>query len=221
MSQRIPKPVLVTEPANAILQVADVKNFLRVDGTDDDNLIEVLISAVTSRLESFLDRKLITQTWDIFFDDFPCTGSDKWWDGVREGSISMLRGQESHIDLPFGPLQSVTYLKTYDEDNTDYTYDSVNYTVDTANHFGRVSLKIGAVWPTTILRPTNGALVRGVFGYGADDTSIPDAILQAAKLTIAKLYENRGDDKEGEAQFTMPATAQFLLEPYRLIKVGR
>src|SRR5438445_1990943 len=110
------KTKLVAGPAAEWITLSDAKVFLRVDNTSDDTLITSLISAVRQFAEGATRRVFITQTWDLWLDRFPSDQrSSQWWDGVREGALSEIFKTKRFIDLPYPPLQSVTYLNTYDE----------------------------------------------------------------------------------------------------------
>lgn len=216
----IPKAVLSTAPAALAVDLTALKSFMRIDGSGEDTLLTILAKSATERIEEYIAQKLITQTWNIFYDSFGYKPSDQWHDGVKDGIISdYAGGAPSFLDLPFGPLVSVTAFKTYADDDTASTFAASNYTLDTKGPFGRVALRMGAVWPTTVLRPVNGIEINGaVFGYGASNTSVPSAIQHAIMLTVSKVYENRGDSASGEffgvGGFTIPNTAQMLLAPY-------
>lgn len=219
-------PVLVTAPAQLPLSLEAVKTFLRVDGSSEDDLITLQIKAATRRLEALCDAKFVTQTWDVFFDSTPLKAKDDWWDGVREGAISEMYVPARFLNLPFGPMQSVTGVYTYDDANTEYEFTNTNYFADTSGPFGRIGLKTGSVWPATVLRPSSGLKVRAVFGFGAgyipaDDpdpaveSTIPEDIQEAIKQFTGILYEHRGDELP-----KIPASVSMLLEPYRRFKVG-
>lgn len=208
----------------AALSYSDIQDHLKLDGTTDQALVESLVSAVTKRIEQYIDCKIITQHWSIYYDNFPMgEKKDQWWDGVRDGHIGDLFAPINKIELPFGPCQSITYLKTFDQDDNGTVFSSSNYSVDTKSRVGRLALKIGQVWPVTILRSVNGVQIRGVFGFGGTE-SVPLDIKQALKISVAKLYESRGDEAEDQranlSPTTIPATAQMLLEPYRRWKLG-
>lgn len=215
----IAKPVLRTAPTGLAADLTQTKSFLKVEGSDEDTLITALIKAVTERLETETGLKFITQKWDIYYDHFPSKPVDDWWDGVRDGALSQLYTSSDTIDLPFGRLNSIAAFKTIDESDTEYTFAASNYSLDTTGPFGRIGLKIGQVWPQTILKPFNGIKIEeATFGFGATYLSVPEAIQQAIKMTVAKLYENRGDNSSGESfgtqGFTIPNTAMVLLGPY-------
>lgn len=222
---QIPYSKRTLAPANTIVAVADVKNFLRIDLTDDDALIALLISSLTTHIEKHIDQKLITQNWSIYFDSLPYTENNQWWDGVRDMAISELRSPKGYIELPFGPMQTLTNFFTFDNADVQYTFDPTQYAVDNVSPVPRVALRIGAVWPSTVLRPVKGVQIDAVFGYGPNASDVPEAIQQALLIACAKIYENRGDDEAGEfarsEAFTLPPTAAMLLEPFRRFKVGR
>lgn len=220
----IKNSTLVTAPAQDPISLASLKTFLRIDGSDEDALLGSILKAATKRLETYCNQKFVDQTWDMFFDCFPYAEKDQWWDGVKQAHINtLINNNGGVINLPFGPLKSVTGFYTYDEDNTEYTYAASNYYADVNGPFGRIALKDSATWPTTILRPLNGIKIRGVFGMGtgyiADPeaaSEIPEEIQEAIKQFAAVMYEHRGDE-----QPKIPQHALMLIAPYVHYKVGR
>ncbi len=217
---------LVTPPATLAVSVLELKNFLKIDNDADDLLLATLSTAATMRLEEFLGLKFITQKWKLSTDSFPlaCT-TDKWWDGTRDGAMSSLFGQASEMVLPFGKLQSADFsINTYADDNVANLFSSDAYNLDTEGPRGRVALKLGGIWPSTVLRSMNGIEITANFGFGLTAADIPTPITMAIKLLAAKMFENRGDDTGGEffgtSGFTIPNTALMLIEPFRIFKVG-
>jgi uncharacterized phiE125 gp8 family phage protein len=135
---------LITPPTREPVSLALAKSHLRVDSTDDDNLIAGLITAARVYCEQFQNRAYLEQVWDLWLDAWP---------------------DEDHIDIPLPPLQSVTSIKYYDTDDTEYTFGTDYYDVDTKSFNGRAVLKYGETWPTETLRPSNGIVIRFVCGY--------------------------------------------------------
>jgi len=156
---------LVTAPASAVVdRDTEVKPQLRIDHTDDDAVLTNLISAATDWVEDVTGRKLVTQTWTVYFADWP--------DG-------------DEFRLPHPPLQSVTHVKYYETDDTANTLSATTYDVDTSSRLGVIRLKYGESWPTVTLRPTKAIEIQFVCGY----SSIPDALKQAVILQVAQLYD--------------------------------
>lgn len=148
---------LVTGPIREPVSLAEAKEHLRIEEefTDDDNYVRSLISGARAHCENILWRKLITQTWDLYLDAWPAG-----------------RG----IKLPYGKLQSVTYIKYMDTDDTETELADTEYSVDTISDPGRIVLGYGKYWPTVTLKPSNPIVIRFVCGYGDhDEKTITDA----------------------------------------------
>jgi len=154
------KTTLVTAPNYYALSLAGAKEHLRVDHTDDDSYISLLIGAATEKAEEYLCRKLITQTWKVFLDGWPCY---------------------DEIVLPFGQLNSITHVKYKDTDGDQTTWDSsTEYLTDTDTDPGRIVLAYGKAFPTATLYPANPIEIQFVCGYGAHT---PQTITAATNAT--------------------------------------
>jgi len=210
------KTKLVTAPAELVISVNDLKNFLRIDNNLEDALLELLIKSATNKLESYTDLKFVTQTWDVFLDYFPgARASEAWWDGVREGAISSLVSQSNKITLPIGIGQSLSQFITYTDSGLGVVHTPSDYIFDSVDNRCSVALKEGSSWPTTILRASNGIAFRVVVGFGAA-SAVPTEIKMAVLELAAHMYENRGDQNE----MTMPPHIFQMVEQHRSLKVG-
>jgi len=189
---------LVTGPAVEPVTRNEAKAHLRVDISDDDTLIDGLITAARVHVEQHLKRALVTQTWDLVLDGFP--------------------GREARLPLP--PLASVTSVTYTDDEGGAGSVDAGEYVVDTDREPGRVVLKSGGTWPAVTLREAAGVRVRFVAGYG-NAAAVPGPIKQAILLLVGTLYENREDTlvAQGVTVMRLPFGVQALLMPYRVIRV--
>ena len=161
---------LVTAPSTEPLTTAEAKAHLRVTGSDDDTPIDDIVAAAREYIEGETNRALITQTWDLFLDDFPNTNA---------------------IVLPWPPLGSVTTVKyTPDADSGTTTFASSKYIVDTASEPGRIVLEKDETWPTDVLKSVNGVEVRFVAGYGAA-SAVPKRLKHLNYLLVGHWYNNR------------------------------
>ena len=163
---------VVTGPAVEPITIDDLKNDLKVDAdlTADDALIRALGIAARRVAESIQNRALITQTLELALDGWPGGNT---------------------LEIPRPPLQSVTSIKYYDEDNTERTLDSGSYFLDTYSQPGRVVLKADQSWPDAVLRPASGVIVQFVAGYGDEESEVPETTVQAIRLLVGHWYENR------------------------------
>jgi len=190
------KTVLITEPAVAPVSVDALRFHCVIPHSEDDEYLASLSLAAVSHIESVLSRKLINQTWRVYFDDWP---------------------QDAEIILPFGNCQSVTSIVYKDSiTGAENTWDPANYIVDTAAVPGRVVIAYGQSWPDASLYNVNPVSVTFVTGYGAAPADIPDAMLHAVKLLVAHWYENREIVNVGQTVTNVPKTVDALLWPHRL-----
>lgn len=170
----------------------NAKDHLRVDASDDDDLIAQLIVAVRRHAEQVLSRALITQTWTAYYDAFP-----------------------AEIELPMPPLQSVTSVKYVDTSGSEQTVSADDYTVDTDREPGRIVPAYGESWPAT-RDQINAVYVKYVCGYGDLASDVPDDIVAALKLLLGHYYEHREGVIVGTIASELPSSARVLLAPYRI-----
>lgn len=189
------KLVLKTGPATTAISLAEAKAFLRVDSDydDDDSYITSLIGVATNVVEQFTRRRLITQTYNIYYDEFP-----------------------PFMDLQVGNVASVTHVKYYDTDNTLQTLDTSQYDVDIRVKPGRIYQAEDGNFPDTYER-ANSVEVEFVVGSAASD--VEDAIKQAMYIVIGRYYENRQDVVMGTQVNELPLMVDHLLTPYRLLEL--
>ena len=148
--------------------LAEVKEHLRIDGTDDDATLTAYLAAACEYIETATRQQLINRDWLLTLDTFPA---------------------ERFIKLPKPPLSDVESIQYTDATGTNKTLDAGRYTVDLTARPGRIVLRPGQSWPAT---DGSAANVRVSFtaGYGlAED--VPDLLLQAVKFMTGHYYENR------------------------------
>jgi uncharacterized phiE125 gp8 family phage protein len=162
----------------------------------DSVLISALITAAREYVQDYQNRALVTQTWELYLDDWP---------------------REDYIRIPLPPLQSVTYIKYYGTDNAEATVAATDYTVDTYSEPGRVFLRDGKNWPSTSLRPYQGVLIEFVAGYGAA-CDVPQAVKQAMLLLIGHWYRQRENSTDKPLSI-IPNGVKALLDLNRVVPV--
>lgn len=162
------KPVLVTAPATEPVSLQEAKDHLRISGTSEDTLITSLIESARIQVENYLNRALITQTWDVFYDEW-----------------------KNEMLLPYPPVQSVTSVKYYDLDGAEQTLSASNYWSVTQSDPGSIVRKYETTWPELQYGRPSAIVVRIVVGYGAAD-DVPEPIKHGIKILLTDLYEQRG-----------------------------
>jgi len=196
-----------TDPAVEPITADELDTHLRGDGVlaaNEGDFLESVITAAREYVEEFTRRALITQSYTLVMDSWPSVKNEGlgWWDGVREGSIS--QDLQGHVELPMGPLQSITSVTTYAADNTSTVFDSSNYFIDSNQTPGQLVLNTGTVWPS-FTRTRNGIEIVYVAGYGNNATDVPGALKMAVKQLAAHWYENREYTKTQSDQNQAPA----------------
>lgn len=159
--------------------------------TTGDPYLTALIQAARQFAEQELNRKLITQTLDAYFDEFP-------------------------DEFSLFPLQSVTSITYVDLDGVTQTLAATEYSVDKYSVPARITLAYGKSWPS-VRDQANAVTVRFVAGYG-DAADVPAGIRQWMLMRIATLYENRAEITiDGRGMVQLPQNfVDCLLDPYRV-----
>lgn len=194
---------IITATASFGVTAADMEAFLNLGSGQDTALLNAFIEAAYDAVRQYMRRSIITETLELRLDGFP--GYDDRREialgpGVHTVSYPWLANfGGSAIDLPFGPVASITSITTFAKDNTSSVYSSDNYEHDST----RVYLNESATWPVD-LRKRDAVAIRYVSG----EADPPAAIIQAIKQHVAVMYECR----EG---CDLPAACKAMLAPYR------
>ncbi len=187
---------LITPPAIEPVTLAEAKAQCRITLNDEDALISGYIVGARIYCEAVDWRAYLTQTLELWLGAWPS-------------------GKE--ITIPKPPLQSVSYIRYYDDDDVEYTLASTDYYVDTVSEPGRVVLRSGTGWPSTELRVANGVCVRFVAGW-ASAADVPQTIKQAIALIVGHWNENREAAISGTISRTIDLGVRALLDVERRMR---
>lgn len=179
---------IITPPASEPVVLPDAVLHCRIDGTEENALVTALIVAAREYCEKYSGRAYITQTIRASFDGWP----------------------RFPINLPRPPLVSVSSIKYYGEENTEYTLDAASYFVDTDSEPGRVALAAGISLPSITLRDINAVQVTYTAGYG-NAAAVPQRVKQAMLLLIGYWYQNREAAALGKVSSEISFAVQSLL----------
>lgn len=185
--------LLLAGPAVEPVTLAEVKAHLRLDATEEDAVLGACIVAARQACESFTGLSLISQSWQLYLDAWP----------VRP------------IRLPRPPLQAVTAVKVFTNDNELTTLDPSLYEVDTRSWPGRLRSRAPFPWPL-VTRPLAGIEITFRAGYGDSWNDVPQALRLGLLMTVAELYENR--EAAGFAA-SLPTPIAALWQPYRQVRL--
>lgn len=186
---------VTTAPVTEPLSATDVKNYLKVEHTADDDLIDIMIQAAREYVENHTGRALMTQTIREYFDAFPTSTNDN---------------PKSAITLRFSPVSEVTDLDYTDAEGQSQSLTiATQTTVDKISEPTRIFPAYNTSWPDT-RDQANAVEVEYTAGYSSA-SDVPAPIRQAMLLIIAKMYESREDTVK-----KMPTHAEWLLARYKI-----
>lgn len=135
--------------SDPVLTLAEVKLHLRIDGNDEDSLLEQLINAAVMDATNRTERSIGRMVWEIDLDT--------WQDEIK---------------LPRGPVNQVVSVKYVDEEMDKVTVPAEDYTVTNTTYYSII--KPVSEWPT----PCNGVEIRYQAGYGDQvDASVKQWLL--------------------------------------------
>lgn len=177
--------VQVTPPAAEPISLSLAKNHLRVDISDDDTLIGLLISAARQVAEAYTQRAFITQTLKALYPVWPDEKTYGTEDNGRDG-----------LWIPSPPCTAVSLVKYYDQDGTEQTLDTSLYQVDLYSEPARIQIAPNQAWPILEAQKINPISVQFVTGYTdatAFQTAHPAIAIGMLKL-IADAYKFREDN---------------------------
>ena len=189
---------LITGPAEEPVSLSEAKAQVRVTHDLEDELIAGKARSARSWVESFTNRALVTQTWELRLPGFPPCGAA--------------------IELPRPPLASVTSVTYVDVAGAAQTWAPAKYQVlrpagDHADR-GRIVPAYGETYPTA-RGDEESVVVRFVCGYGAAG-AVPQALKDAVLLKLGDLYTRRESGLAG-AIFAETRAAEQLLWPFRSV----
>lgn len=165
-------------------------------GTLEDGLITRLIAAATASAEQFTHRQLITASWRLVLDAFPC----------------------GEIQIPKPPLQAKPVVKYRQaSDGAEVTLDAATYDADLPSG---PTAAMGAIvpaylqsWPIT-WPGINAVRIEFGAGYGLA-VAVPDGIKQAILQLVGEAYQRREDSIVNATVLPVSHTAELWLWPFR------
>lgn len=207
---------LITPPNIEPVTLAQAKLHARVDEDADDSLVTAQIIAARQLVESYINNALITQTWQVGYDlrDQPFKDLFRVITTVDTFPYFAQSAAARQLEMPFGQVQSIGSVNTYQSDNTEVLFASSNYRLSE----NWIKLNDAAYWPTD-MRSTDCVIVEYDCGYGDTADDVPNPIKQAILMLISHWYENRGAVYDpmnvSQTPGQLPYSVSALLQPYR------
>lgn len=185
---------ITTAPATPPLTTSEAKEFLRVDNSADDALIEALVMAATNQGEKYTNRVFIERTITGFFSGFDFSQFERY----------------PFITLRRAPLGVINSIKVMLNDALE-DIPSADYQLKKSSGFARI-LFLVSISADDVPYPVE---VGFDIGYGKPG-EVPDDIKTAIKQHVLFLYENRGD-VQPEGGKGIPVEVKAIYGKYRIL----
>lgn len=199
---------VVVNPTVEPLSLSEAKLHARVDGTDEDALFLLWISAARAHGESITRRAFCPQTLELSLPSFPLNGEP--------------------IELPRPPFGAVSSIKYVNAEGTSVTMEATDYVVHAEDDSvpAKVSPVFGSVWPVTN-GDSGSVIIRYTAGPELDsETGLPllNTMLKAWMLIrVTSLYYKREPFVAGTSRDTLVQLprdfSDGLLDPFVIPEV--
>lgn len=201
-----------THPATSIVSVAEQKSHMRVQGRDavDEDVLAYLLFA-EEYITSLTNHCFQVRGYRYTIDRPPAQYGYRY--------VYAMGFRANSIELPYGPLVSVTSVSYKTTDVATNTYvntliDPATYQVSANQVPGRVMPRNGAYWPFGSVFALEGMTVDFVAGY---NSSPPPAMARMAiKLLAAYMYETREPLINANVVGDVPVTLGHLIDNLKL-----
>lgn len=175
---------LIIAPTSEPVTLAEAKTQLRIDHSDEDALIQSLITSAREMAEQITRRSIMPQTWEKTVDSF----------------------LDNDIELLNPAVTAIEYVKYLDPDGVEQVLSPSDYYLDKDNEPAWLLLGVGKEWPKTA-EAANAIRVRYTAGY----TDVPSSIKVWILLAIEHLYDRC---KSGESASLSEGFAKHLLDRF-------
>jgi uncharacterized phiE125 gp8 family phage protein len=191
----------ITAPTSEPVTLAEVKEHLQVDISNDDRLLESYIVAARHQAENYMKRQIMPATWKYIIRDFP--------------------GSTGQVELMRPPLSTVTTnvsIQYTDNTNTTNTLGATVYDVDYERTPGRVYPTYNNEWPSDVLSDhPKSVQITYVSGY-TGRAAVPQPIKNWIMQRVGVMYEYREELTPDAFTYIGNDYTMGLLDPFKVIR---
>jgi uncharacterized phiE125 gp8 family phage protein len=182
---------LTTPPFAEPLTLAEVRAHLRLDQSDEEELLSALIKTACEHLERETGLCLIRQTWRLYLDQWP-----------RDGIIRISRF----------PVQAIHTVTVYGADGTAVEVSLEDHLLDGQGRPARLWLRS----PPQPGQAVNGIEIDFSAGFGEAGADVPDTLKRAMLVHIAHMFAFRGVVSPDQQPAGVPDGYERLIAPFRM-----
>jgi uncharacterized phiE125 gp8 family phage protein len=186
-----------TPPTLEPLTRSEAKNYLKIDSTDDDTLIDGFIKSARQYCEKFQNRIYI--------------------ETVLTFSLNRIPGMSEEIQLPYLPIVSVDSITIKQKGtDADIEIDSDMYDVDLESGKIVFNSDFDVEYDADLMPTYNCLVIEFTAGYGDSAAAVPETVKQAMLLILDHWNSHRAAVTEGNKMTEVPLTADALLQQDRI-----
>lgn len=171
-----------------VVTLAELRLHTRMDVTDADTALQLALAGAHGHAEHYTQTSIGAQVLELALDRFPAGG----------------------IELPRGPVVSITSVKYTDEAGAEITIDPSAYSLDDYAPTAWLMPAYGTTWPAT-LPVANAVRVRYAAGRDATAPAVKSALL----LMTGHLFNNPDGVASGNLA-ELPLGIQSLLDTVKV-----
>lgn len=155
-------------PTSEPVTLDELKQHLRIDGDDENDLLTSLLIAARSACEGAQNRAYVSQTFEVTLDRFP-NGGEQWRADMGFVDAADL-DDPGTVNLPRPPLAKVTGITYVDSNGATQTLSTSDYAVDNKTEPGRIVPAYSESWPSPRTQ-RNAITITYVAGYATPFTA--------------------------------------------------
>ena len=181
--------LLLSGPAEGPVTLATLRTYLRVDGTEDDQAIQLAFRAARQHITRQTGYVLAVESWRLILDAWP---------------------NDQTVKIPLWPLRRITAARLYTGTGSASSISSTNIVT-------RSNGKPAFVRFNNVAKPAvdaGGIEIDCECGY-ASSNDVPQALTLAVMRITALLYETRGDT----AALLQDEALNRLLSPFLTVRL--
>jgi len=185
---------------DAMNTTAEIRTHLRIATTDEDTYLDSLALAAKYTIENYCNI-IIGDTAIIQYATSWCDTTELYHSPVKNSGEA-----------------TITKIRYYDSSNTLILESLTDYKFDEYSSPLRLGLTPGYSYPAIANRLK---AIEISYSVGYDNaTSAPESLKQAALILCGNWYENRQEIIVGRSVGSIPMTARYLMNPYRVETLG-
>lgn len=191
---KISKTALLEAPATLPVTAAELRSHIWTLYPDtEDSQLEMYIKAATSHIETITWRRLVSQQWRLYLQDWPAYG----------------------IALPFGSVRSLDAVRWLDDDGVDHELAVSDDYIPAIVGPDPMVIPVDDSWPAGTLFDVDAIRVDFTAGFGAA-ADVPADLRHAIMLLAAHWYEVREAVMVGTTVRKVPYAVDALIAPWKV-----